>query len=363
MEPVVLAFATNERYFPGLYCAVASTLSQLDAARKVDLKVLDGGITQRSRKVLSDLVARFERSIRLEFVPIDESIFSGATLGPGRSHMAYSRILLSHLLDVPRLIYLDCDVLVFRDLSELFDIELSLRKILAAVPDSETPTLGDDSYTLAGAMNLPDDGRYFNSGVMLLNLDELRKQNFANQSFEFFENNRGQYRLHDQSAINFLLHGQIAELPEYWNRASWRFDAQQNNELDCVLHYTGSVPWLGGTPGPAQTLFERFASEVGLPVNRQTADFKKSRRQRFLRNVLAPFRAIAFPLASFFYRIAGQKKKCAAYQKAARYWLRYILDAPRRRRLYHRRTEQIQSMKFTLGELSAADTAATTGNP
>jgi lipopolysaccharide biosynthesis glycosyltransferase len=137
MKPVALALASNERYFPGLYCAVASALSHLDPTREVDLKVLDGGITQRSRKVLSDLVARFERSIRLEFVPVNESIFCGATLGLGRSHMAYCRILLPRLLDVPRLIHLDCDALVFRDLSELFDLELSSGKVLAAVPDSE----------------------------------------------------------------------------------------------------------------------------------------------------------------------------------------------------------------------------------
>ena len=48
--------------------------------------------------------------------------------------MTYCRILLPHLLDVPRVIYLDCDVLVFRDLSQLFDLELAPGKVLAAVP-------------------------------------------------------------------------------------------------------------------------------------------------------------------------------------------------------------------------------------
>jgi hypothetical protein len=81
-------------------------------------------------------------------------------------------------------------------------------------------------------------------------------------------------------------------------------------------------------------------------VNRQTAAFKKSRRQQVFRNALAPFRALGFPLVSFFYKIAGQKEKCAGYQKAGRYWLDYILEAPARRRLHHRRAEQIQGMKF-----------------
>ena len=59
MEPVVLALASDERYFPGLYCAVASALSHLDVTSKVDLKVLDGGISGTSRDTLS----KFHRSL------------------------------------------------------------------------------------------------------------------------------------------------------------------------------------------------------------------------------------------------------------------------------------------------------------
>jgi lipopolysaccharide biosynthesis glycosyltransferase len=348
MESVVVALSSNERYFPGLYCAVASALSYIDPVRKVDLRVLDGGISQASRNALSGLINRIGRSVTLGFLTVDASTFGKATLGPGKSHMTYCRILLPQLLDVPRLIYVDSDLLVFRDLSELFDLPLSRGKVVAAVPDSETPTLGDDSRTIAEAMNLPHDARYFNAGLMLLDLDELRAQNFTNRSFDFFNEWQGCYRFHDQSAFNFLLHAYTNELAEHWNRASWQFDAQNNNELNCVVHYTGSVPWLGGTPGPAQVLFERFAMDAGLPVNRQAGDFKKSRRQRFFRNVLAPVRAGGFRLLALLYKIAGRRDKCAAYQKAARYWLRYILNAPRRRRLHCQRNQEISRMKFNL---------------
>jgi len=354
MEPVVLTLASNERYFPGLYCALMSALCHLNTAREAVVRVLDGGLSERSREILSHLVARFGRRFRLELVPIDESVFRGATLGPGQSHMTYCRILLPHLLGVPRLIYLDCDVLVFRDLSELFDIELSPGKILAAVPDSETLTLADDSQALVDAMNLPTDGRYCNAGVMLLNLDELRKENFTNRSLEFFSNWKGHYRFWDQSAFNFLLHGRIDELPEHWNRASWRFDEQENNNLECVLHYTGSVPWLGGTLGPAQELFERFAAEVGQPINRSSPLFRKSVRLRFWRNGVAPLRAFAFPLASLLCRLAGKENKAAGYQKAARYWFDYIRNAPSRRQLHRRRSQEIRRMKFELHALPLA---------
>jgi hypothetical protein len=262
--------------------------------------------------------------------------------------MAYCRILLPRLLDVPRLIYLDCDVLVFRDLSQLFDFELSPGKLVAAVPDSETLSLADDSLAVARAMKLPPEGSYFNSGVMLMDLDALRKQDFFQRALEFLNGWTRHYRFWDQSAINFLLHGQIDTLPEYWNRASWRFDAQQDNDLDCVLHYTTCAPWLGGARTPSQVLFERFAEEAALPVSRQSSGFKRSVRRNFWRNAVAPLRALAFPIGSFLYGIAGKKEKSAAYKKVARYWLDYIRNAPTRRQLHRRRSQEIIKMKFDL---------------
>jgi lipopolysaccharide biosynthesis glycosyltransferase len=346
MKRVVLALVSNERYFPGLYCAVASALSHLDAARELNLKVLDGGISQTSRDILERLVNGFGKPVRLELLPINESVFRGATLGPGQSHMAYCRILLPHLLDVSRLIYLDCDVLVFRDLSELFDMELACGKVIAAVRDSETSSLAEDSRIIADAMKLSADSTYFNSGVLLLNLHELRKENFTERSVDFFKQWSGHYRFHDQSAINFLLCGQIHTLPEYWNRASWQFDEQDENDLSCVLHYTRSAPWLRETPGPAQALFERFAAHAGVAVNRRTTEFKHSQHQWFWRHALAPVRAAAFSMASILYKISGRGKRAADYQRAARYWFDYVRKAPGRRRIHRRRIAEIQNMKF-----------------
>src|SRR5260370_38066458 len=74
MEPVVLALASNERYLPGLYCAVASALSHLDPTREVDLRVLDGGLSQVSRETLSRLVGRGGGAFCLAFVASVSSV-------------------------------------------------------------------------------------------------------------------------------------------------------------------------------------------------------------------------------------------------------------------------------------------------
>jgi hypothetical protein len=84
------------------------------------------------------------------------------------------------------------------------------------------------------------------------------------------------------------------------------------------------------------------------------AAFGRSRRQQLIRNALAPFRVLGFTLISLFHRIVGEKEKCAAYQKVARYWFHYILNAPHRGRLHQRRIKQIQCMKFNLAIVEAA---------
>ena len=52
MEPIVLALASNERYFPDSIARWRARWSYLDRTREVDLKVLDGGISQTSRDTL-----------------------------------------------------------------------------------------------------------------------------------------------------------------------------------------------------------------------------------------------------------------------------------------------------------------------
>jgi lipopolysaccharide biosynthesis glycosyltransferase len=346
LEPVVLALSSDERYFPGLYCALTSALNALDPARKVEVKVLDGGLSVSSRDTLVRLMDRISRDVRLDFVTADTSVFESATLGPGQSHMTYCRVLLPQLVNVPRLIYLDCDVLVFRDLSELFDLELSAGKIVAAVPDSETLSLSQDSVLITNAMNLPADAPYFNAGVMLMDLNELRNQRFFERALEFLNRPRRDYRFWDQSAMNFLLYGHIETLPEHWNRASWRFDAQQNNKLDCVLHYTTRAPWLGGARSPGQVLFERFAEQAGLPVHQRSSGFTKSIRRNLWQNLLAPVRAVVFSICSFLYRIGGDDERSVAYNKVGHYWLNHIRDMPARRELYRRRNQEIRRMEF-----------------
>ena len=117
---------------------------------------------------------------------------------------AYYRLLLPKLIvDIDRIIYLDADTLVFTDLTEMINLEMNNCIILGFV---------DNGYKKAEQWGIKTY-KYITSGVLLINLKEMRKENIIQKFFEFMENNKNNLIQEDQTVINIVLHGRIGLLP------------------------------------------------------------------------------------------------------------------------------------------------------
>ena len=81
----------------------------------------------------------------------------------------YRLFLPELLLDIERVLYLDCDMVVNVDISELYDIDMEDYP-LAAVAEGTVDSTWMSYYKLVGI--IPEI--YFNSGLLLLNLHKIR---------------------------------------------------------------------------------------------------------------------------------------------------------------------------------------------
>jgi len=124
---------------------------------------------------------------------------------------AYYRLLLAKLiLDIKRIIYLDGDTLVFTDLSKMINLDMKNNIILGFV---------DDSYKKARIFGIKTY-KYITSGVLLIDLEKMRKENISQKFFDFIRNNKKKLIQEDQTVINIVLHGRIDLLPPkfgVWN--------------------------------------------------------------------------------------------------------------------------------------------------
>ena len=141
-------------------------------------------------------------------------------------YMAFIRLALGKLMpDEDTALYLDTDTLVLQNISPLWNVDLS-GKLFGMVREDigETPLelmkafhegLGIDVFQSDNPRPAYCIRPYYNSGVMLMNLAELRQSGMDDRLIH--EIHTVKYPYPDQDAINLLCAGRIAELPQAYN--------------------------------------------------------------------------------------------------------------------------------------------------
>ena len=138
---------------------------------------------------------------------------------------AYYRLDLHNLLpDVDRIIYMDGDTVIFQDLSELIFLDMKGNYILGFL-DSTPNALR--KYKIKNAVVLC-------SGVLLMDLSALRKNNITEKFNEFLEENLGNIEQHDQTTINVVCQGKISTLPPKYG--IWNFDTYKDCKYNNFIH-------------------------------------------------------------------------------------------------------------------------------
>ncbi len=117
---------------------------------------------------------------------------------------SYYRLVLPELLpNINKIIYLDGDILVLTDLQEMYNINMENYYFKGFL---DITVNGVDNFTL-------DNDHCICAGVMLINLDELRKDNMVNKMYKFMEENNEKLIQQDQTIINAVCYKKIGILP------------------------------------------------------------------------------------------------------------------------------------------------------
>jgi FkbM family methyltransferase len=166
---------------------------------------------------------------------------------------AWYRILLPTLLpDLPKVLYLDVDLLIRKPVRPLWETKLE-GKAIAAV---NNPLFDYMVERVKNDLGLPDGDAYFNSGVMLINLDEMRRIKAADQVVEFIRENRAPMPWADQEPLNAVLWSSRVHLPPRWNaipaiwELPWKYLCWTREQMEearddpSIVHFLGPYkPW------------------------------------------------------------------------------------------------------------------------
>ena len=195
--------------------------------------------------------------------------FDNLFTGTWKSKTLYFPLKLSSICDDNRILFLDADTFVLDDLSIFYNQNLD-GYYLAAVNDygmlSDLKTdnklkLGNETVDIKEYFqkirkwNNTDMQRYFNSGMLLMNLEEMRKNNVEEQMLESLKYNL--FAFPDQDCINYVCHDHVKIIEPKYNfmvlfKSTWnRLDNEQKERLlpykeekerPLIIHYL-LKPW------------------------------------------------------------------------------------------------------------------------
>jgi lipopolysaccharide biosynthesis glycosyltransferase len=151
----------------------------------------------------------------------------------------YARLFIPHFLPVScsRAIYLDVDMIVRTDISELWNVDLHGR-VIAGVPD-RAPTV---STAWAGVSNykelgLPSSTIYYNSGLLVIDLVKWRNSNLTQEIIDCIISNKQFASFPDQYGLNVVFANKWHQLDSRWNTY-----ASSENQDPFIIHFIGRKP-------------------------------------------------------------------------------------------------------------------------
>ncbi len=238
-ETYHVAFACDKNYAKHIPPIIRSIL-RFAPTYTWTFHILHSGINDSSKKCIESTGAT------LDFIAVSTELFKDMRIPTSCAHLTlptYFRFLLPSLLPtVDQVLYLDCDVTVLGSIHELMQTDIT-HHYAAAAGDGDSQTQRE-SLTHIG---IETAGLYFNAGVMLINLENWRRDGISEQLFLNEKKLKGRCRFADQDVLNYTLHRKVYELESRFNTLATmhRKGLPQNSDSNVsILHYNGKrKPW------------------------------------------------------------------------------------------------------------------------
>lgn len=268
-DAISIVLSSDDNYADYLGVVLTSIKATKNENEKYDICILDGGISSENKKNIL-LLKDVDFSIRFVDVSgyLNQTDSSCFYLNAHFTQATYYRFFIPEIFsEYDRILYLDTDIAVNHNLSELFHLDLG-KYALAAVQDIEIHrTLNtDEQYKcnrrdyLINTLKMQHPETYFQAGILLLDIKKLKEINFTMECLRLLKEIKTPLFV-DQCIMNTFFDGKYKRLDMKWN-VLWQLpyyihDLEKQLRVDMykeyfsarenpyIVHYAGSIkPWI-----------------------------------------------------------------------------------------------------------------------
>lgn len=257
-ETINICFSIDKKFVDFCATSMVSVIKRSKASLNFFI-VHDGSINDHDKYKITTL--KEIRDFNLEFIVFDKTTINGIdkTNSPHISSVTYLRLMLPSILDnLSKVIYLDSDIIVEKDIKDLYDIPFDGTCILGC--------RSMNSEENSKRLGLKNVIQYINAGVMVIDLDKMRSLNIEEKFLLFLKNTKHLLLNNDQDVINYVLYKSklIKLIPQNWNteirsdiKIKDNYKAIFNNPY--IYHYiTADKPWIDSSRQKYKEIWHKY---------------------------------------------------------------------------------------------------------
>lgn len=237
---IPIFFSTDDNYIPYLYVAIASLIDNASKKFAYRIIILNTGLDEEN---IAKVKMNERPGFAIEFVDISKSVENIKSHLKNVYHFSvasYYRLFIASLFpQYDKIIYLDCDLVVLGDISELYRVTLD-ENIIAAAPEQYVQNTVQFRRYAEIALGINPDN-YINTGVLVISLEAFRKSHIEEKFIELITKFDFDLLDPDQAYINYLCNDKIYMLPNGWNKEPMPLPCEGKKN---IVHYAlYKKPW------------------------------------------------------------------------------------------------------------------------
>ena len=241
LNTIPIFFTVDDKYVPFLAVALQSLIENSSEKNYYLIKILYTSITEENQ----EKIKKYEKeNLNIEFVDLNYYINKIKNKLYTRDYYSvttYFRLFIPNLYpQYNKALYLDCDIVLLADVAELYNIDMG-DNLVAAAPDDVIQKIEVFQEYVEKVVGVADYRNYFNAGVLLMNLDELRKFDFQEKFLYSLEKIKFAVA-QDQDYLNRLCKGRVKIISNVWDKMPISNDTD-TNDLKLIHYNLAFKPW------------------------------------------------------------------------------------------------------------------------
>lgn len=269
-----VVFVFDGKYI-GQFKVTCYSLLYNNSHTSFNIHILYSGLTDDEILDITDFITKYG-SVPF-FYKTDISMFAGLPKMPNDdSYSTYKKLLIPELLKISdKVLYLDCDIIVNGEISELFNNESPT--FLSAAKDIRINLKRKEHVKeITGNKN----NVYFNAGVMLFDLAKSNGKVSKDKACTYMVENAQKLRFHDQDMFNHFYSDNYTMLDGKYNYMTTFSSVKdifcsRNKKNAVILHYANWKPWNENYIGKFYGVYKKYYKMCSKEKN---VNFMKKRK-------------------------------------------------------------------------------------